>query len=237
MSGAPNGICKLRQKKTQAVLVPPPNVVKPTVNFKIRDKTIEQVPQKKVLDITIDQNLDFSTHIQERKSKGFKSLKGIEHFINSNRRCSQEIFMRLYKSLVLPTMDYGVAALSTVTEKASKEFGQVQRAALLKATGCLSNSSNEAIEVLSNCIPIHLHICIKLRQAEELLRIYSKHDVQPIKEEFNNSTDDPSLWGKKTTCTCNMLISAFGEMKSKFSLENVAKEFEYTNKMMYICRK
>ena len=106
--------------------------------------------------------------------------------------------MRLYKSLVLPTMDYGVAALSTVTEKASKEFGQVQRAALLKATGCLSNSSDEAVEVLSNCI--HLHI--KLRQAEELLRIYSKHDVQPVKEEFNNSTDDPSLRGKRQHVTC-----------------------------------
>ena len=75
------------------MLVPPPNVVKPTVNFKIRYKTIEQVPQKKVLGITIDENLDFNTHIQERKSKGFKALKGIEHFINSNRGCSQDIFL------------------------------------------------------------------------------------------------------------------------------------------------
>ena len=60
------------------------------------------------------------------------------------------------------------------------------------------NSSNEATEVLSNCNPIHLHI--NLRQAEELLRIYSKHDEQLINEEFNKSTDDPGLRGKKTTC-------------------------------------
>ena len=62
---------QIETEKTQAVLVPPPNV-KPTVNFKIRDKTIEQMPQKKDLGITIDENLDFNTHIQERKSKGSK---------------------------------------------------------------------------------------------------------------------------------------------------------------------
>ena len=120
-------------------------------------------------------------------------------------------------------MDYGVAALSNATGKACKEFGQVQRAALLKATVCLSNSSNEAKEVLSNCIPFHLHL--KLRQAEALLRIYSKHDVQLFKEEFNTSMSNPNLRGKRTTC--NMLLSSFGEMKGRFSLENVAREFEY----------
>ena len=69
---------------------------KPVLNLKIKDKTIEQVPHKKVLGITIDEKLDFSMHIQERKTKGFKALKVIEHFINSNRGCSQDTFIQLY---------------------------------------------------------------------------------------------------------------------------------------------
>ena len=218
--------------KTEVVVVPPPNTPTPKLTLKIKDKVIKQVSHKKVLGIIVDENLDFNLHIQERKNKGFKALKCIEHFINNNNGCSQNTFVRLYKSLVLPTMDYGIAALSTVTDKASKELNQVQRAALLKATGCLSNSSTEAVEILSNCNPLHLHL--KLRQAEELLRIHSKHDTEPVKQEFDISINDQKLKGKKTTF--NLLLSAFTEMKAKFNLENVAKEFQYTKELMGLCR-
>ena len=218
--------------KTELVVIPPPNTPTPNVTLKIKDKIIKQVPHKKVLGITIDENLDFNMHIQERKSKGFRALKCIEHFINSNNGCSQNTFVRLYKSLVLPTMDYGIAALSTVTDKACKELCQVQRSALLKATGCLANSSTEVVEILSNCNPLHLHL--KLRQAKELLRIHSKHDNEPIKKEFDSSLNDQNLKGKKTTF--NMLLSAFTEMKGKFTQENVAKEFKYTKELMGLCR-
>ena len=102
--------------KTEVVVIPPPNTPTPNVTLKIKDKIRKQVPHKKVLGITVDENLDFNMHIQERKSKGFRALKCIEHFFNSNNGCSQNTFVRLYKSLVLPTMDYGIAALSTVTD-------------------------------------------------------------------------------------------------------------------------
>ena len=102
----------------------------------------------------------------------------------------------------------------------------------MKATGCLANSSTEVVEILSNCNPLHLHL--KLRQAEELLRIHSKHDNEPIKKEFDSSLNDQNLKGKKTTF--NMLLSAFTEMKGKFNLENVAKEFKYTKELMGLCR-
>ena len=77
-------------------------------------------------------------------------------------------------------MDYGIAALSPVTDKACNELCQVQRAALLNATGYLANSSTEVVEILPNCYPLHLYL--KLRQAVELLRIQSKHDNEPIKK-------------------------------------------------------
>ena len=223
---------EISPEKTEVMVFPPPNTPTPKVKMNINDKEIKQVQHKKVLGIIVDENLDFNLHIQERKNKGFKALKCIEHFINNNSGCSQSIFVRLYKSLVLPTMDYGIAALSTVTDKVFKELTSVHRAALLKATGCLANSSTEAIEILTNCNPLHLHL--KLRQAEELLRIQSKNDKEPIKEEFETSINNQNVKGKKTTI--NMLISAFTEMKGKFNLENVAKEFQYTKDTMGLCR-
>ena len=110
-------------------------------------------------------------------------------------------------------MDYGIAILSTVTDKACKKLYQVQTTALLKATGSLANSSTEVVEILSNCSPLHLHL--KLRQPEELLRIHSKHDNKPIKKEFDSSLNDLNLKGKKTTS--NMLLSA---LTSSFEASN-----------------
>ena len=163
---------------------------------------LKQVQHKTVFGIIEDENLDFNLHIQEKKNKGFKALKCIEHFIKNNNGCSQSIFVSLYKSQVLPTMDYGIAALSTVTDKVCKELTSVHRAALLKATGCLAYSSTEAIEILTNCNILHLHL--KLRQAEELLRIQSKNDKELIKEEFETSIKNQNVKGKKTTI--HMLI-------------------------------
>ena len=118
-----------------------------------------------------------------RKNQAFKALKGIEHLVGSSNGCSQDTFIHLYKTLVLPVMDYGIAVISTATDLACKEFNQVQRSALLKATRCLPNVSLESMEVITECNPIFLHL--KLRQAEELVRIYSKNEKEPIREEFN----------------------------------------------------
>ena len=68
-------------------------------------------------------------------------LKGIEHSVSSSNGCSEDTFIHLYKTLVFLVMDYLIAAISTATDLASKEFSQVLRSALLKATGCLPNVS------------------------------------------------------------------------------------------------
>ena len=104
-------------------------------------------------------------------------------------------------------MDYRITALSTATDLACKEFSQVQRSALLKAAGCLSNVSLESMEGITKCNPMFLNL--KLRQAEELVRIYSKNEKEPIRKEFNNSVSNKHIKGKKTVF--NMLLKAFNE--------------------------
>ena len=53
--------------KTELVVIPPSNTPTPNVTLKIKDKKIKQVPHKKVLGITVDQNLDFNMHIYPRE--------------------------------------------------------------------------------------------------------------------------------------------------------------------------
>ena len=82
----------------------------------------------------------------------FNAIKGIHFLIQDNHECSQDTYMKFYKSLVLIVIDYGAEAL------AQKAFGKVQLAALLKETGCMANTSLETLEIISNCTPMHLHL-------------------------------------------------------------------------------
>ena len=218
--------------KTEAMIISPESLDKSKCTIKLKGQSIQIVKKKKILGIIVDDELKFEDHIASRKLKGFKALKGIDFLVKDNHGCSQDIFMKLYRALVIPTMDYGAAAFVTATDLAQREFNQVQRSALLKATGCLSNTSLDTLELLTNCIPTYLHL--KLRQAEELIRIYSKNEEEPILKEFIQSLEDHCVRGKKTTF--NMLLTAFNELKGRVSLENVAKDFKYTEDCMLLNR-
>ena len=75
---------------------------------------------------------------------------------------------------------------------------------------------------------------LKHRQAEELVRIYSKNEKEPIREEFNKSMSNNHIKGKKTVF--NMLLTAFNELKGQVSLENISEGFKYTKDCMPIFR-
>ena len=104
----------------------------------LNGESTEIVKKKKLLGITIDDQLKFEEHIADRKLKGFKAIKGIYFLIQDNHGCSQDTNMKLYRSLVLPVIDYGAAAFASAADLAQKGFGKVQRTALLKATGCMA---------------------------------------------------------------------------------------------------
>ena len=79
--------------------------------------------------------------------------------------------MKLYRSLVLPVLDYRATAFVAATDFAKKEFGKVQRSVLIKASGCMVNTRLETPEIF---ISTPMHLLLKLTQAEEI-RIYSRN--------------------------------------------------------------
>ena len=92
--------------KTQAIIVSPPNMDVPDVNIKVKCQDLEIAKEKKKLfGIIIDNDLKFNSHITT-KNQAFKSLKGIEHLVGSSNGCGQDTIFHLYKTLVLPVMDY-----------------------------------------------------------------------------------------------------------------------------------
>ena len=154
------------------------------VNVVMNGMFLKETPKKKVLGMLLDQDLTFKAHIEEKAKASYRALKGLEIFSKDFRGCPQSIFMRLYKSLVVPLFDYAAAVLVLCQDECVREFGKVQRTAMLKASGCLSSTSTDALQVLTNCTPIDLHL--KLRQAQELVRLVAKNEGDSLKDEWND---------------------------------------------------
>ena len=104
---------------------------------------------------------------------GFRALKGLDNFVKGHKDCCQSVYLRLYNALVL------------------------QRATMLKPSGCLNSTSTDALEVLTNTVPIDFHL--KMRQAQDVVRIIAKHDEDPLKKEFQNLAADSQAFGRKPT--------------------------------------
>ena len=64
------------------------------------EKYSKQLKTKKILGITVDDKLSFHEHIASKTKSAFSALRGIGEFVQGQRRCSQSVYMRLYKALV-----------------------------------------------------------------------------------------------------------------------------------------
>ena len=190
---------------------------------------LKRVKSKKILGVVVDDKLSFNDHIKQKTSAAFRALKGLDVFVDGMRGCSQSTYMKMYKALVLPILEYGSPVTVGAITECCKEFNKVQRSAMLKATGCVSSTSTETLEILTNTLPIDLHL--KLRQAQEVVRIAAKHNDDPLKEEFEDWMESNNTSGRQPTIF-QLLMSRFREMKGSVEFDKIEKEFRYSRDCM-----
>ena len=147
--------------------------------------------------------------IKQKTSAAFRALKGLDVFVDGMRGCSQSTYMKLYSSLVLPIIEYG--------------------APVTVGAGCVRSTSTESLEILTNTLPIDLHL--KLRQAQEVVRTAAKHNNDPLKEEFEEWMENGITIGRKPVLF-HLLMSRFREMKGYVEFDRIEKEFKYSRDCM-----
>ena len=184
---------------------------------------------KKVLGVVLDSLLNFKDHIQEKTKAGFAALRSLDSFVVGHRECSQSVYMRLFKALVLPIIEYGAPVFVSALTECCKEFGNIQRCAMVKASGCFCSTSTDTLEVLTNATPIDLHL--KMRQAQEVVRISAKYDDEPIREEFNDWIGGGNAVGRKPTIF-HMLMCRFREISGRLEFDSIEKDFKYSKDLM-----
>ena len=142
------------------------------------------------------------------------------------------IYETIY-ALVLLVMGFRAPVIASSLKECSKEFGKVQRCAVLKASGCMNRTNTDALEILTNTPPIDLHL--KQRQAQEIVRISAKHEEDPLKADFNSWLDNTHTAGRKPTLF-HLLMSRFREMSGKIDIESIEKVFQYTKELMCLMK-
>ncbi|XP_053402811.1 uncharacterized protein LOC128558051 [Mercenaria mercenaria] len=97
----------------------------------------------------------------------------------------------------------------------------------------MSSTATDQLEVMTGTLPISLHL--KCKNAEELIRFYSKVEENPIKQDLQAWMTDRA---KTNKCMYKHLISHFNEVKGKTELEHVETDFKCSKEGgLALCRK
>ena len=139
----------------------------------------------KVLGLTLDPKLTYSTHIHNISVQAHKPLQIIKALTATGWGKQKETLMATYKAVMRPALEYASSVWSPIASSTSINKLQVmQNAALRTATD--TNIQHLDDETLT--LPIHEHLQLHASQ-------YRKHNIHHIP--YTNTQHTSTLQGKK----------------------------------------
>ena len=141
-----------------------------TSSFRLRlgEHVIPVVSSFKFLGIVLDPRLSMIKHTEHIRKKCMKRVNLFRCISGSKFGADRATLLRLYKSLVLPIIEYGSVVYAGGCKTALNEVVKIQNLFLRIALGVLRTSPIPALEVESNIMPL------KFRRMELTLRYISK---------------------------------------------------------------
>ncbi|KAI8507744.1 hypothetical protein Bbelb_139840 [Branchiostoma belcheri] len=214
------------QNEDNMIFKPPKKTELDIAHMRVDDQDIEIVNETKLVGVTLDDRLMYSSHITNTQSKAYKALKAISKITNSKKNPNQEVHMRLYKTLIRPILEYGLECTIAAGHKHEKAYiTPIQRKALLAATGCKVHTSNDALEKLTGTIPSD--IFITYRQAHVYLRLSTKRRAIQHTTSFHMRRTTR----RKNGTSVHLLRTRFNEMRGELNLNSVDKESHYDTRL------
>ena len=124
---------KCFQKKS-----PLPMCIIPLIGeMSLNNTPLRMATHPKVLGLTLDPNLAYSTHIHNISVQAHKPLQMIKALTSTGCGKQKETLMATYKSVMRPALEYASSVWSPITSSTSINKLQVmQKATSRTATGC-----------------------------------------------------------------------------------------------------
>ena len=108
----------------------------------LNDTKLTEVNNHKHLGLTISNNMSWSSHINEILAKAEKRLSLMRR---SKHNLPRSCLDKLYKSMILPLLDYCDVNYDSCTMYESEQLDKLQRKASLLCTGAFRITSNEEL--------------------------------------------------------------------------------------------
>ena len=141
-------------KRTCTLFTPDPAEYKNNLDLRINNTALRMAKHPKVLGLTLDPKLTYSTHIYNISVQVHKPLQMIKSLKATGWGKQKETLMATNKAVTRPTLEFASSIWSPLVSSTSINKPQVMHnAALRTATGCTQHLHGKTL-----ILPIHEHL-------------------------------------------------------------------------------
>ena len=185
-----NNLLLNSDKTTCTLFTPDPAEYTSNLDLTINNKALPMAMPPKVLGLTLDPKLTYSTHIHNISVQAHKPLQIIKALTATGWGKQKETLMATYKAVMRPALEYASSVWSPIASSTSINKLQVmQNAALRTATGCTQDTNIQHLHDETLTLPIHEHLQLHASQYKQKTQHPSHNIFQHSKAKntiFNN---------------------------------------------------
>ena len=172
-------------KTTCTLFTPDPAEYTSNLDLTINNKALPMATHPKVLGLTLDPKLTYSTHIHNISVQAHKPLQIIKALTATGWGKQKETLMATYKAVMRPALEYASSVWSPIASSTSINKLQVmQNAALRTATGCSQDTNIQHLHDRTLTLPIHEHLQLHASQYKQK----TQHPSHPYTNTQHTST-------------------------------------------------
>ena len=176
-------------KTTCTLFTPDPAEYTSNLDLTINNKALPMAMHPKVLGLTLDPKLTYSTHIHNISVQAHKPLQIIKALTATGWGKQKETLMATYKAVMRPALEYASSVWSSIASSTSiNKLQVIQNAALRTATGCTQDTNI--------CMMKHSHSPYTSTYSSTPHNTNRKHNIHHIP--YTNTQHTSTLQGSKT---------------------------------------
>ena len=160
-------------KTTCTLFTPDPAEYTSNLDLTINNKALPMATHTKVLGLTLDPKLTYSTHIHNISVQAHKPLQIIKALTATGWGKQKETLKATYKAVMRPALEYASSVWSPISSSTSIDKLQVMQNAVLRTvTGCTQDINTQHLHDETLTMPIHEHL--------QLHNTNRKHNIHRI---------------------------------------------------------
>ena len=156
-------------------------------NLYLSGHIIKRASSFKFLGVVLDSRLSMTKHISHIKSKCSRRMNLFRCIAGAGFGADRKTLLQLYKTLVLPIIEYGSVAYAGGNDNVLKKLDTIQNAFIRIATGAMRTSPIPSLQVEAMMTPLGL------RRKEQTLRYVSKIMFHPNHSTFKSIGTLPNI--------------------------------------------